>query len=400
MTIDLPTLMMAGSFVSAVSGAFLFFAWLQTRTGNGMLWWAGANITQSVCIPLIAFQGPVPNLPAVVLAMALLNLSPALIWAAARATNGRRVDLGIVGSGLAVWVVAYVVPAIQDTPRAQLSLNFTIVAVFIFAAAHEFWRARADRLSARLPLIVLLVLHGIFSTAGAIDSATDGPLGTATIQIWFGFVHFETLAFIVGTSIFTVAMARERSELLHKIAANTDSLTGVATRRAFYEQAEAALARCRVSGGPAAMILFDLDGFKSINDTFGHSRGDQVLRAFGEAAHKTLRATDLIGRLGGEEFATLLPGADTASAHAVAERIRLAFTNTCRTLGPASIVATVSAGIARADDARATVDALLQGADAALYRAKTRGRNRVEIEAATGESVPAMVRMPAARQVA
>ena len=398
MVIDLPTLMIAGSFVSAISGVFLFFAWLQARTASGMLWWASANVTLAVCIPLIAFKGAEPGLPSVVLAMTLLNLSPALIWAAARATNDRRVDLGVVGSGPTVWLLAYLIPAIHDTPRAQLALNFAIVALFIFAAAHEFWRARADRLSARWPLIVLLLLHGVFSTVGAIDAATEGPLGTATIQIWFGFIHFETLAFIVGTSIFTVAMARERSELLHKIAANTDSLTGLATRRAFYEQAEQLLAVTREANEPLALILFDLDTFKSINDTYGHGPGDEVLKVFGRTALRTLRSTDLIGRLGGEEFGAVLPCADLNSAIAVAERIRHAFNLACRSIGALKIEATVSAGVARADK-YATVDTLLKHADAALYRAKTHGRNRVEVDS-PADPLPTSVPAFPARQVA
>ena len=190
--------------------------------------------------------------------------------------------------------------------------------------------------------------------------------------------HLETLAFVVGTSIFTVAMARERNEIVHKIAASTDALTGVATRRAFYDKGEGLVADASRTQSPLAIVLFDLDGFKAINDTFGHGPGDEVLKLFGAAATKTLRNSDLIGRLGGEEFGAILPGASIGAAYVAAERIRVAFAGAAATLGNGTIKATVSAGIAQAQ-AGATLDSLVQAADLALYRAKLQGRDRVEV---------------------
>ncbi len=378
MSIDLPTLMIAGSFVSAVSGVFLIFASLQTKGAQGMLWWAAGNLTLAAAIPLVAFHDVAPNLPSVLLALTLLNISPALVWASARACNNSRVDLGVVGAGAAIWLLFYTLPAFRQTPDAELTLNLAIAATYIFAAAVEFWRGRGDQLTARWPLIVLLALHGVFSTGGAIAAAMGflTPIGGTALLTWLGFVHFETLAFIVGTSIFTVAMARERQELLHKITANTDALTGLASRRAFYEEAEKILAACKENGTQLAIILFDLDGFKSINDTYGHGPGDEVLRVFGQTVRKMLRATDLIGRLGGEEFAAMLPGAGMEPAYLVAERTRVAFTSACTSIG--DFTATVSAGVASLDR-DATVDSLIKAADDALYRAKTNGRDRVEL---------------------
>src|ERR1019366_8410679 len=145
-----------------------------------------------------------------------------------------------------------------------------------------------------------------------------------------------------------------------------------ATRRAFYDVAESIVASSRDNHVPLGVIVFDLDGFKSINDTFGHSRGDDVLRVFGRIASKTLRSTDLIGRLGGEEFAAILPGASNATAFVAAERIRAGFNEACKSIGANPVNATVSAGIAqvRADS---TLDSMLTAADYALYEAKRHG---------------------------
>lgn len=392
MNVDLPTLMIAGSFVAAVSGVFLVFAWLQNRKATATLWWAASNLVLAVSIPMMAASDLTTGSPAVIVAITLLNVSPALIWASARSCNGRRVNLAVVGGGSVVWLGAHALPIFRDSSAAQLSLNLAIVAAFLLAAAHEFWRDRHERLTARWPLIVLLGLHGSLSAIGAAEAALGGLATTApaAMVVWLEFVHFETLAFVIGTSIFTVAMARERSELIHKIAASTDALTGVATRRAFYDAARDILAISQETDSELAMILFDLDGFKSINDTFGHGPGDDVLRAFGGVARKTLRATDLIGRLGGEEFAVLLPGASVAAAFVAAERIRAGFSAACGDINGLAVDATVSAGVAQAHP-RSTLDVLLKAADAALYRAKKNGRDRVEVSERDDRQAPRRV---------
>jgi diguanylate cyclase (GGDEF)-like protein len=165
---------------------------------------------------------------------------------------------------------------------------------------------------------------------------------------------------------------------VHKVAASTDALTGVSTRRAFYEKGEGLVADCLKQDSSLAIILFDLDAFKKINDTFGHGPGDEVLKRFGAAALRTLRSTDLVGRLGGEEFGAILPGASVGAAYIAAERIRVAFADACATLNDGMIKATVSAGIAQAQNG-STLDSLVQAADLALYRAKLQGRDRVEV---------------------
>jgi diguanylate cyclase (GGDEF)-like protein len=380
MLIDLPTLMVAGSFVSAISGVFLVFAWMQTDRAHGMLWWAAADLILATAIPIMAAPDLAPGEPALVAAITLLNVSPALIWASARAVNNRRVDLAIVGSGAVFWLVAYAMPLVREEPRIQVALNLGIVAIFLTAAAYEFWRGRDEKLMSRWPLIVLLGLHAVFSYVASFLALTGSaePSGIAVLYGWFGFVHLETLAFIIGTSIFTVAMARERNEIVHRVAASTDALTGVATRRAFYEKGEMLVGDSLRQDSALAIILFDLDAFKKINDTFGHGPGDEVLKCFGAAALKTLRSTDLIGRLGGEEFGAILPGASVGAAYIAAERIRVAFTDACSMLNDGMIKATVSAGIAQAQNG-STLDSLVQAADLALYRAKLQGRDRVEV---------------------
>jgi len=175
-----------------------------------------------------------------------------------------------------------------------------------------------------------------------------------------------------------VNMTKERAELRQRQNALVDPLTGAANRRAFLETGERVLQRTLAEGKPAAMLVLDLDLFKKINDTFGHQTGDRVLCAFCDTATATLRPQDLFGRLGGEEFACLLPGATEANALAVAERIRANFEGRPIKFGTQVSKSTVSVGVAMARGVGDDLATLLATADTALYQAKANGRNRVE----------------------
>jgi diguanylate cyclase (GGDEF)-like protein/PAS domain S-box-containing protein len=175
---------------------------------------------------------------------------------------------------------------------------------------------------------------------------------------------------------------RKRMEADLLRLATSDSLTGLANRRHFLAGLELELARLkRFEGQGAALLMFDLDNFKQINDTFGHAAGDAVLRAFADALREPLRKIDLVGRLGGEEFALLLPGNNLADGALVAERLRDRVAGTEVRHAGAVIHFTTSIGVTTlaADDE--SPDNALRRADDALYRAKENGRDRVELVA-------------------
>jgi diguanylate cyclase (GGDEF)-like protein/PAS domain S-box-containing protein len=158
-----------------------------------------------------------------------------------------------------------------------------------------------------------------------------------------------------------------------------DDLTGVANRRAFFEAAELELTRNRRSPRPTALILFDADHFKGINDRHGHPAGDCVLRQLGAALSATFRQVDVVARVGGEEFAVLLPSSSLEGAAVVAERLRELVARQPVLCEGVTISYTVSAGIAAiAAGESIDLDTLIKRADQALYAAKANGRNRVE----------------------
>jgi len=164
--------------------------------------------------------------------------------------------------------------------------------------------------------------------------------------------------------------------------AHRDALTGILNRRAFLEQAQEAIEDANLMGNGVALVLMDLDWFKTINDTFGHAGGDAVLRDFVSKLSAHVRQDDLFARLGGEEFALLVHDEDLAGATILAERLRSAVSEISVAHGGDEIRLTASFGTTAYEGRDDSVEAMLKRADIALYRAKDNGRNRVEALAA------------------
>jgi diguanylate cyclase (GGDEF)-like protein len=160
------------------------------------------------------------------------------------------------------------------------------------------------------------------------------------------------------------------------LASRRDGLTGLPNRRAFDEELAREVARAARSGAPLALVVLDVDRFKAVNDGHGHPAGDAVLREVAARAAAAIRQGDLAARLGGEEFALLLPGADLSGAAELAERVRAAVAGAPVPAAGQSIAVTVSLGCAALAPGEAP-EALLGRADARLYEAKRTGRDRV-----------------------
>ncbi|WP_295808442.1 diguanylate cyclase [uncultured Nitratireductor sp.] len=177
------------------------------------------------------------------------------------------------------------------------------------------------------------------------------------------------------------AMAKQ-NDLIGQLSdlARRDSLSGLLNRRAFAEEAEALIRSCARQAKSLAVLMLDIDHFKSINDRFGHAAGDQVISIAAARISACLRGNDIIGRVGGEEFAILLPACSREQALEVAERMRNAFSQSAIALeSRGSLTVTVSVGLAWSNNGIADLNALMEEADEALYRAKNLGRNRAEM---------------------
>ncbi|MGA2817966.1 MAG: GGDEF domain-containing protein [Xanthobacteraceae bacterium] len=377
MQLDLPTLMVMQSFALACAGMVLLAAWSQNRTIPALALWGIAHIIAAggILSLMLGFTSQQPIWLG--LGGGLLSFQSALVWKAARNLDSKPVPLVIVVVGPMIVGLAGGVPGIREFAG---SLSLAMGAAYTLATTTTLWVGRKDRLAARWPLVILSAVHaaallvGVYSTfIGSTAQDTVPP-----IMSLFGFIYFESIVFALGTSVFLLALVKERNEAAGRMAARIDPLTGIANRGGFMERAERVVERCRRKNAPVSVMMFDLDRFKAVNDTHGHALGDAVIRTFCDVTAAALRPSDVFGRIGGEEFAVVLPGSSIEVAYARAERIRIAFAASCRFVAGRPVEATVSCGLSMSSNAEEALGTLLADSDTALYLAKAEGRNRVK----------------------
>jgi diguanylate cyclase (GGDEF)-like protein len=197
-------------------------------------------------------------------------------------------------------------------------------------------------LVSRWPAIFMLFAQGaLFLLRTPMVALLPGSPGDSLFgSVWMTVLSSEALLLTISDAFILLAMAKERTELHHRTAAMVDPVTGIANRRSFLQNVVLAAKRHIGNPRPAAVLLIDLDHFKSINDRFGHAIGDRVLRMFAEAARKSMRGSDLIGRSGGDEFAAMLLETNREKAVEVAERIRATFAQTTKDVDGLQVGAT------------------------------------------------------------
>lgn len=259
--------------------------------------------------------------------------------------------------------------------------NFGYGAILLATALHLLPRRRTRTIDRVLFWVLLICALQFFPrtilTMGLSDISDTRAFG----QSPFWQVLQLSLA-IVGAGLALTILAATVTDLMDELRRERDGdgLTGVLNRRGFEEQAAKLLA----GNGQAVLILCDLDHFKGINDTYGHDAGDQVLQRFGALLRDSARPTDLVGRMGGEEFALLLADADMDRAIRVAEGLRSAIEATRFLFLPPSNRLTASFGIAPREQGR-NVRNMMKAADRQLYAAKAGGRNRIVAESSDAE---------------
>jgi diguanylate cyclase (GGDEF)-like protein len=382
MNLDVNTLFLVTIYVEAILGLLLLFAWAQNTSITAVAWWGFAHLLRAASVVLFGMYGSVSDLISIDLANAILFTAFAVTWTGARVFDHRKVKPFLLFGGALLWLVASRVPGIADSWDVRVLLSSGIITSYTWATAYEFWRGRSEPLVSRWPAIFMLFAHGslylLRTPLGAMLPWSPSP-GDMFESVWLTVLSFEALLFTIAIAFILLAMAKERTEYRHKTAALVDPLTGIANRRAFLQDGEAKLERQQTDPRPIAVMLLDLDNFKSINDRFGHAIGDRVLQMFAEVGSGCMRHKDIFGRLGGEEFAAVLPDTARDRALTIAEEIRTSFAETTYEVDGRPVAATVSIGVVISHDAVLDLSALLAQADHALYRAKDNGRNRTEI---------------------
>ena len=384
--LHLPTLLMALAAVTLLTS--MMVALTATLSGGWRegAWWALGNLVTTVGYTLTTLDQS-PLWVHGVLGYGLFALGQGLLVAGFRTFAGLPgpvvpvVLITLLGlAGAAVFTFAWPDASARERSSALLSL------VLCLWIATWLWRSASPM--ARIAAQITALGYGVLAASvaawlawpwlalvwPALGTPWPAPLLAATLLLC------GQVCVLAGQ----VLMLTQRHAGMLAQAAATDTLTGAHNRLGFEELATRRIARAAQSQQPMALLLFDIDNFKNINDSLGHPAGDEVLRRVVRRALRTLRPDDLLGRWGGEEFVALLVGVNAQHAQAAAERLLHNIgARRIKLDGATKLRVTVSVGLAQGlpipENSGAQLQALVAAADAALYEAKRSGRNQVRV---------------------
>jgi len=398
MQLDMMTMSAVDVTVTTVLGLVLLFTWLRERSARLVGWWGLIMVLQAVGL-VVGASGALANTPALITGgLAVMLFSDSLKWTAARAFVNHPTH--------AAWALAGPLTFLAAANSSLFGgllyhfMLFSVLTAFVnLGAAFELARAKGERLISHWPAVVALVATAIASLL-IIPLSTTVPFETpseAYLSGWFSSITLVMVIVRIALAFVVLSMAKQRQEMEQRVHALTDTLTGLPNRRALYESIDSLEQKRPLHTGPLSVLFFDLDHFKDVNDTFGHEMGDYALKLFAITATEHLDDRSLIARMGGEEFAAVLPGVSAAGAMEIAEAICEGFAKAGASIDGQAIGTTVSVGVASNTcepcDA-SDMGALFRQADAALYVAKRAGRNRVEFAGPYGVTpAPAMEAM-------
>lgn len=355
---------------------------LVSSRGTGV--WAGGVLGMFLALILMGGRDTYSDLLSLLVANAVLWAGMAAIVIGLCRFTGRAEPMALlVGAGVLFVVLTFWVGIYRPDYPALLVSNASFIALFALLSLRAAYVIQPRSLPvafliASYAFLALVCLLRIAAVLGGIDQ-TASLLDTTPIQTIF-LVIFG-LACLFANTGFVMAVVTQQHEVLRRSAAY-DPLSGLLNRGAVTDRLRREANRAARSGRPLSVLMIDIDHFKSVNDSYGHACGDQIIVEFARRAVSLLRGSDGFGRYGGEEFLALLPETDVGIAQQVAERLRFGIMVRDGE-GPSY---TVSIGVASLAPAM-TVEALLQAADVALYQAKANGRNRVEL-AVAGSVMP------------
>lgn len=380
-TLHLPTMLLM-TVASSITMAMAIFVVRGRGRGDGMGLWSGGLLLHAVAYVLLALRGQAHDLLTIVLANLLLSGSFSLALAAVHQFQGHPPPWWRLLVPLLATVVLFTL--LLDNYRARLLVAGTVFPIQLGMAIWVLLRP-LQPVPGRGALLVVaglsmqaltLVVRGVLASAywmplGGILEASGAQFAT----------FFSTFIVVVLSSLGFIFMTKDRADESNRQLAAYDPLTGVANRRTLIATLDRDVARAVRAREPISLMMVDIDHFKAVNDTHGHLAGDQVLRHVAHLLRARLRAQDLVGRYGGEEFLVLLPDTASEGAFGVAQQLRRNIAEAPCELGGRQISVTVSIGVfGGRPEPGDHWDLLIDAADRALYAAKENGRNRVVLE--------------------
>jgi diguanylate cyclase (GGDEF)-like protein len=375
MSLDISTLYVLATMIAAMLGAMLLF-FGSRESIPALKWWGTAYLLGAASIALWTVASDSLGEMLSLALNAVGFLACGMVWNASRVFHGRKPNLPGLVLGAIGWI-ATVATLAAEASATRTTIGAGIVAVYAALTANELWSERRRALQRRWPAFVVPLLHGFVLMlpilVGDLLRLHDHKFSGS---IWVTVFSVELVLYAVGTVFVIFMLVSERAVTAHKTAASMDPLTGMFNRRGFAEACSRVIEREANAGRPVTVLILDIDHFKSINDRFGHPAGDEILKLFAAVVLNSLRISDLSGRIGGEEFAALLP-CSLEEGVIAAERVREAFAESGIVVEDGPVDTTVSIGVA-GGPAGTELEVLLAAADTALYQAKRGGRNRVE----------------------
>ncbi len=343
----------------------------------GIRYWLAANLLLIAAVGLFSLHGRIPPTISIVLSNACLLASTTALLVGYRRFFGASVPawlLGALAGGALVAMTLFY--AAWNLPNARIAVGSAYSALMCTAIAVTAWQHRRRTRSAytyHFLLTVATLCALAHAARGLIYASGMTDLTVLDASAW-------NLAFLIlgilgmpSLTLGAVLLIHDRMLTETERLSSHDFLTGLSTRRPFFDEAQRAMRLAQRQGTPLTMMMLDLDRFKELNDRHGHAAGDTALREFGEALRRSVRPSDCVARLGGEEFAVLYVDATLEQARAYGNGLRQTLTEL-----PLSIRFTFSAGLASWLPPE-SIDRLLARADKALYAAKQGGRDRIEM---------------------
>lgn len=381
---DIKTLVMALALGNLSLCAALFFFEYERKKSFGMSTWAVAKQCQAIAWCLLYLRGVLPDFLSILLGSSLLFAGMALdagaLWQAAGKHGWRRRLLPALGAAIGLYALCYLfdmAPLLRNAGGSLIVAGFFLSGV---AALSLQWREAS--MLRRFLAVAMGLLSLLIAARGVLAVFVPGFDAERMQLAGFGALYLMMLTNAFGYLLLSREKLGGELARLEVI----DAATGVPNRRGFYQALAPWMALARRPGLPTALVVLNLDDFKRVNDSYGHPVGDAVLKSVVDICRQQLRDSDLMGRLGGAEFAIQLPRTSLPDALMVAERIRAAVAGLPVKTEKAVLSLTASLGVTtiRAEDSTVS---LFKRADEALQAAKEAGRNRVTAapEAATLE---------------
>lgn len=365
--------------LALMSLLFLVF-WINGRRSHHLLWFVLPLAAATIGAGFLARPSLLPGLLPLQLGAWLILIAYGLTWQASRALYSRSLVFACVLVPSTLWLIfsLWIFAPYRLTEMSAL-IRGIIIAAFEALAAREFWLGRAERLPARAALFWIFTAYAAYAAGKVCLTAyLPMPLGGRPSKAWAIIVdNVSVVAQVLLTGAFVIVLLQERVASKYYRMTLDDPLTGVANRRAFEQFAESRASWD--SSGRLSIMVLDIDRFKSINDSFGHGIGDEVIKLLARSATDIIGSRGTVFRMGGEEFACLLPGIAADAGYAIAEQVRIGFKARAAAVAACAVRGTVSIGVAESRHQQEALTAILQRADEALYQAKRDGRDRSRI---------------------